>query len=89
MTDKFSIRITKYYFNDWCLMNLLSTLLFLPYFQLNKLLPHNDKDVSKPGNFESHNSLKLSFANIPGFFLTLLNMNLFLNQTLLIFLFYV
>ena len=47
MTDKFSIRITKYYFNDWCLMNLLSTLLFLPYFQLNKLLPHNDKDVNQ------------------------------------------
>ena len=44
---------------------------------------------SKPDNFEPHNSLKLSFANVRGLVPILLNVNLPLNQTLLTFLLYV
>ena len=40
----------------------------------------------KPDNFESHSSLKLSFASIQGVCLYLWNVNLSLNQTLPIFL---
>ena len=40
----------------------------------------------KPDNFELHNSLKLSSANIPGLRSNLLIANLSLNQTLLTFL---
>ena len=43
----------------------------------------------KPGNFELHYSLKHSFTNIQAFVQILLNVNLSLNQTLLIFLLYV
>ena len=40
----------------------------------------------KPDNFESHNSLKLSFTNIRGLAGILLILKLSLNQTLLTFL---
>ena len=43
----------------------------------------------KPDNFESHNSLKLSFTNIRGLRLNFVIVNLSLNQTLLTFLLYV
>ena len=43
----------------------------------------------KPGNFESNNSLKLSFTIFEAFVRILLNVNLSLNQTLLTFLLYV
>ena len=43
--------------------------------------------VSKPDNFELHSSLKLRFTNIGDRRLNLLIVNLFLNQTLLKFLF--
>ena len=42
----------------------------------------------KPDNFESHNSLKLSFTNLEAFVKILLIVNLPLNQTLLTFLLY-
>ena len=42
--------------------------------------------AGKPDNFESHNSLKLSFTNIPGLRSNFLDCNLSLNQTLLGFL---
>ena len=35
----------------------------------------------KPDNFESHNSLKLSFTNICGLRLNFVNVSLSLNQT--------
>ena len=44
--------------------------------------------VCKPDNFESHNSLKLSFTNYAAF-VHLLIVNISLNQTLLTFLLYV
>ena len=43
----------------------------------------------KPDNFESHNSLKLSFTIFEAFVQILLIANLSLNQTLLTFLLYV
>ena len=46
----------KNYFKDWCLMNSQPAFLFLTI--LSK--------ACKPDNFESHNSLKLSFTNIRG-----------------------
>ena len=39
--------------------------------------------VSKPDNFESHNSPKLSFTNIQGLHLNSVELNLSWNQTLL------
>ena len=44
-------------------MNSQSTFLFFNLFKLNELWPYYRKHVN---NFESHNSLKLSFTNIPG-----------------------
>ena len=43
----------------------------------------------KPDNFESHNSLKLSFIFVKAFIQILLIVNPSLNQTLLTFLLYV
>ena len=43
----------------------------------------------EPDNFEPQNSLKLSFKIFKAFVPILLNANLYLNQTLLIFLLYV
>ena len=42
-----------------------------------------------PNKFESHNSLKLSFLNIWGLHWNFFNVNIFLNETFLIFLLYV
>ena len=58
-------------------MNSQPTFLFLIYFLLNELRPYYQREC-KPHNFESNNSLKLSFT---------LNVNNSLNQTLLTFLF--
>ena len=64
-------------------MNSQSTFLFSTYF----LWPYYEG--CKPGNFESNNSLKLSFTIFEAFVRILLNVNLSLNQTLLTFLLYV
>ena len=48
------------YFMDWCLMNSLSTFLFLTYYRLKAVL----SKACKPDDFELHNSVKLSFKNI-------------------------
>ena len=74
----------KNYFNDWCLKKSQPTF-FLTYFNLF---------MFNPDNFESYNSLKLTFTNIPGLRsnipgLRLLIVNLSLNQTLLTFWLYV
>ena len=53
----------KNFFKDWCLMNSQPTFLFLTY--LNLIMAILSK-ACKPDNFESHNSLKLSFTNIWG-----------------------
>ena len=37
-------------------------------FKINELWPHYQKDGNHINNFESHNSLKLSFTNIQGIF---------------------
>ena len=53
----------KNYFKDWCVMNSQPTFLFLTY--LNLIMAILSK-ACKPDNFESHDSLKLSFTNIWG-----------------------
>ena len=70
----------KNYFKDWCLMNSQPTFLFLNY--LNKphgLRPYFQK-ACKPNNFESHNSLKLSFTNIWGLCVSFLDCESFLES---------
>ena len=49
-------------FKDWCLLNPQPTILFLTYFYKIAILSKG----CKPDNFESQNSLKLSFTNIRG-----------------------
>ena len=49
------------YCKDWCLMNSQPTCLFSTQWIMAIL-----SKASKPDNFESHNSLKLSFTNIWG-----------------------
>ena len=39
---------------------------FFNLFKLNELWPYYQKHVHKPDNFESHNSLKLTFKNVRG-----------------------
>ena len=74
----------KNYFKDWCLMSSQPTFLFLT--NLNLIMVILSK-ACKSDNFESHNSLKLSFANIwEAFVRILLTANLSVNQTLLTFL---
>ena len=63
MTDNFSVRVTKNYCKDWCLMNSQPTFLFLT--NLNLIMTILLK-ACKPDNVESRNSLKLSFTIIWG-----------------------
>ena len=58
--DEFSVRITKNDFKDWSLMNSKHTFIF-NLFKFNELWPYYQKHVNH--NFESDNSLKLSFTN--------------------------
>ena len=52
----------KNYFRDWCLINSQPTVILFNLFKLNELWPCYQKGLlCKPDNFESHNSLKLSF----------------------------
>ena len=54
------------YFKDWCLINPQATFLIFPLFSDSVILLLLLK-VCKPDDFESHNSLKLSFrGNIQG-----------------------
>ena len=52
----------KNYSKDWFLMNSQSTFVVLTFFKLNEMAIVSKE--RKPNNFESHNSLKLSFTNI-------------------------
>ena len=54
----------KNYSKDWFLMNSQSTFVVLTFFKLNEMAIVSKE--RKPNNFESHNSLKLSFTNIRG-----------------------
>ena len=61
------------YFKDWCLMNSHPTYLNLVnYGQLSK--------ACKPENFESHNSLTLSFMSIRGLCLNFVDCQSFLES---------
>ena len=52
---------------DWCLMNSQPTFLFLTYFNsMNYGCIIKRMTLNQPDNFESHNSLKLSFTNFRG-----------------------
>ena len=51
------------YFKDWCLMNSQPTFLIFNSFLTQLAIL---SEVSEPDNFESHDSLKLSFVNIWG-----------------------
>ena len=77
----------KNYFKDQYLLNSQPTFLIFTSIltQWNTIL----SKVRKPDNFETHNSLKLNFTNFNFFALISLNLNVYLNQTLLIFLLYV
>ena len=55
----------KNYFKDWCLMNWQPVFLFSIYFLTQRIMIILTKEC-KPDNIESHNSRKLSFANIQG-----------------------
>ena len=55
----------KNYFKDWCLMNWQPVFLFSIYFLTQWIMIILTKEC-KPDNIESHNSHKLSFANIQG-----------------------
>ena len=61
LVDEFSVRFTKLT-SRICFMNLQPTFQFLTYLNLMVIL----SKACKPDNFESHNSLKLSFTNIQG-----------------------
>ena len=77
----------KSYLKDQYLLNSQPTFLIFTSIltQWNTIL----SKVRKPDNFETHNSLKLNFTNFNFFALISLNLNVYLNQTLLIFLLYV
>ena len=77
----------KNYLKDQYLLNSQPTFLIFTSIltQWNTIL----SKVRKPDNFETHNSLKLNFTNFNFFALISLNLNVYLNQTLLIFLLYV
>ena len=72
-------------FKDRCLTNLQFTFpIFTTFFWLNEQVILSKAPESS--NFESHNSLKLSFSNICEVFVRILSdLNLSLNQTLLTF----
>ena len=61
ITDEFSMRVTKNYFKNWCLLNSQPTFLFLTQWIIAIL-----SKGCKPDKFEPHNSLNLSSANIRG-----------------------
>ena len=58
-TDEFSVRVTKNYFQGLVSHELT---VYLSVFEMTILSKRR-----KPDNFESHNTLKLSFTNIRGF----------------------
>ena len=86
-TEEFSMRVTKITsrFN----ISLTHSLPFCSNLFLTQWIMAILSKRCKPDNFEEHNSLKLSFKIFEVFVPFLLNVNLSLNQTLLIFLLYV
>ena len=71
-------RVTKNYFNNWCLLNPWPTFLYLTYFWLNELVILSK--ACKPDNFESHNFSKLGFSNIEGLCLNFVECEFFLES---------
>ena len=81
VTDEFSVRVTK------LLQGLVSCELAAYLFVFTRFFTHLAilSKGCKSDNFEPHNSLKLSFANMRGLHSNF-NVNLSLNQPLLTFL---
>ena len=79
-TDEFSVRVTK--ISSRIGVSWTHSLLFCFWPILTQWIMAILSKGCKPDNFESHKSLKLSFRNVRGLYLSL-------NQTLLTFLLYV
>ena len=86
-TDKFSVGVTIFFFKNWCLMNSLPTFLFLTF--LTQWTMAILSKGCKPDIFESHNSLKLNFTNIPDLRSNFVECESFLEHILLTFWLYV
>ena len=77
-TDEFSVDSHKNYLKDQCLMNSQPTFLFEP--TLTQWIMAILSKGCKLDNFESHNSLKLSFINVWGLHLNFFECESFLES---------